>query len=60
VKSGTVIGFDNLWPVNTVFMSPLKSKMKLLYMPSFNPVMVNCPVAVEVMVAGPIGAPSSL
>ena len=30
VKSGTFIGFDNFWPVNTVFISPLKSKIKLL------------------------------
>ena len=41
LKRGTVIGFDNCCPVNTLVMLPLKSNIKLLYIPAFKPVMVN-------------------
>ena len=60
LKSGTIIGFDNCCPFNTLDMLPLKSKIKLLYIPAFKPVMVNCPVAVEVMAIGPFITPSSV
>jgi hypothetical protein len=60
LKRGTAIGFDNCCPVNTFEILPLKSNIKLLYIPAFKPVMVNCPVAVEVMVTGPFITPSSV
>ena len=59
-KRGTAIGFDNCCPVNTFDILPLKSNIKLLYIPAFKPVMVNCPAAVEVMVTGPVITLSSV
>jgi hypothetical protein len=60
LKRGTGLGFVNSCPVNTLFMSPLKSNMKLLYKPAFKPVMVNCPDAVDAMVTGPVTTSSSV
>jgi hypothetical protein len=60
LKRGTAIGFDNCCPVNTFEILPLKSNIKLLYIPAFKPVMVNCPAAVEAMVTGPVITPSSV
>ena len=59
-KRGTAIGFDKMTPVNTSEIVPLKSNIKLLYKPAFKPGMVNCPVAVEAMVTGPVTTPSSV
>ena len=60
LKRGTAIGLDNCCPVNTFEILPLKSNIKLTYLPAFKPVMVNCPAAVEVMVTGPVITPSSV
>jgi hypothetical protein len=60
LKRGTAIGFDNCCPVNTLVMLPLKSNIKLLYIPAFKPGMVNCPDEVEAMVTGPVTTPSSV
>ena len=59
LKRGKAIGSDNSCPSFTLDTLPLKSNIKSVYMPAFNPEMVNCPVAVEVMVIGPITTPVS-
>lgn len=60
LKRGKAIGFDNGCPSNTVTILPLKSNIKLLYKPAFNPGIVNSPAAVEAMFTGPVTTPSSL
>jgi hypothetical protein len=59
LKSGKAIGFDNICPSFTLVMLPLRSNIKSLYKPAFNPGMVNCPVAVEAMGMGPVTTPVS-
>ena len=60
LKRGTFSGFDNRCLVNTLVLLPLRSNIKSLYTPAFNPVMVNSPVAVDVMVTGPVTTSSSV
>jgi hypothetical protein len=60
LKRGKAIGFDNICPSFTFEMLPLKSNIKSSYKPAFNPEMVNCPVAVEAMVIGPVTMPGSV
>jgi hypothetical protein len=58
LKRGTAIGFDNITPVKTSAVLPLKSNIKVLYTPAFKPVRVNCPDAFETRDTGPFTMPS--
>ena len=60
LNEGANIGSDKTTPVNTSVVVPPSSKMKLVYKPLLKPVIDTCPVALAVMVTGPLTVPFSV
>jgi hypothetical protein len=60
LKEGTNMGSDKMTPVKTSVVVPPRSKMKLVYKPLLKPGIVTCPVALAVIVIGPLRVPFSM